>query len=194
LLRRLCSRLAALATSERWQEYGMMAATLAVGAVFAWLALQPSEADRRREAALEARQIASGEQQAGKAFQAILQASRAKQATDAQVADRVEREVLPAWRQARARVEAARPGPLARYFAPEMPEYFKLRQEAWESLVAGVRKNDPAAWARFQKKWEAADRLAATIRERQRQGSPSRSEKARSGGPDRNSQMRPNND
>lgn len=141
-----------------------MAAMLAIGLGFTWLALQPSATERRQQARAELIAIGEGEARAATAFGRIMAASRSQALTAEQAADRIEREVLPPWKQARRRAEAVRTGPLADLFPPELVEFFRLREQAWESLIAGVRQQDPTAIARHNQKWREADEIGARLR------------------------------
>ncbi len=63
--------------------------------------------------------------------------------TDADFADEIEREVLPDWRAARARIQAITPVPKSlEARTKEVIEYLRLRQEGWEMFVRGLREGN----------------------------------------------------
>ena len=141
------------------------------GATFAYFAFQPGPPNPAVQAAKDAQFINAAEQRAIAAFQAILKESREGTLSDLDAAKRVETEVLPAWKSARARLAVVRAGPGARFFPPEVDDFFRLRQEAWEALVMAVRNNDAAALETQRAKWQAADAIIRKLRSRPAQAS-----------------------
>lgn len=147
-------------------EYGLMALTFSAAVCFLWLAVRPSAEDRYRQALAELQIIGRGEEQAMRAFQQIAVATQSGSIDEAQVADRIEREVLPVWNRSAERVEKARSGPLADSFPAEVSEFFRLRRTAWENLVVATRNDDPLAMIRYRELWERADEVGASLKGR----------------------------
>ena len=77
------------------------------------------------------------------AFNDALARQRANQLDEAGLAVAIDRDVLPAWREMRTRMQAARLAPELR---EPMQHYLESRQIAWEAYVAALRApSDPAA-------------------------------------------------
>ena len=137
----------------------VLAATGLLGALFAVLAFQsvPSfEESFGRLGEAERHGIA--------AWQAILADAGSDKLTDAAVADRIEREVLPLWREARQQAVALETGPWATRVTPRFAEAFRRREEAWEAMVVAGRTGDPAQSRRAKAAWLEANRLVAELR------------------------------
>jgi hypothetical protein len=95
-------------------------------------------------------------------FQAALQRETI---TDQQLADIVERDVLPPWREATAKLGSLMDCPVINKEALRKYErYMTLRQQSWELLVEGVREDDPGKLDQYRRKWEEANRVAADTR------------------------------
>lgn len=136
------------------------------GLAFAYFAFQPTPPDPAVQAAIDAQFISAAEQQAIAAFQTIVNENRAGTLSDLDAAQRVEAEVLPVWKAARERIAAARAGPGAAFFPPELDEVFRLRQESWEALVVAVKNEDRSAMEEQHAKWQAADAIIQKLRAR----------------------------
>ncbi|MBA3316354.1 MAG: hypothetical protein H0T47_24090 [Planctomycetaceae bacterium] len=134
------------------------------GLAFAWFAFQPDPPDPYLLAIADSKAINESEQAAIAAYRAITTEIRAGALDDLAAADRVERDVLPAWRKARRRIVTARAGPAAAFFPAELEEIFRLREESWVALVAGVRNDDASAIERHRTKWQEADAIIARLR------------------------------
>jgi len=105
--------------------------------------------------------VARIERQCGDAADDIDAKVRANHLTDAQAADRMEREVLPPWRTMRAELDTIHHPPTR--VAPliaAMRRYVAAQQAAWEALVAALRTSSADKTARIaewrQKKAAAA--------------------------------------
>jgi len=77
-------------------------------------------------------------------FNETLEKVRTGRTPDAELVDLLDRELLPRWRAARERFESL-PAPAPAQAPPfnRLKRYLELRQESWELLVEGVRRNDP---------------------------------------------------
>ena len=148
--------------AERRKESYVATGALLGALLFGFLAFRP---DPAAQSLAEMKKIVARERQAMTAFQSIVATAKGGQVSEAALAERVDREVLVPWREARQRVDAAREGPLAPYFPAELADYFRLRQESWEALVAGVRTGDTELALTHRERWAEADRVAATIPE-----------------------------
>lgn len=86
---------------------------------------------------------------------------QAEQITAAELAQTVERDVLPPWEASLRRLAplkgaaGAPPGMVA-----SLLDYIRLRRESWQALIAALRDHDPQAMQRHEEKWAAADKLA----------------------------------
>lgn len=150
----------------RRSELLLLAPLILSGLAFAYFAFQPAPPHPAMQAAIDARYINAAEQKAITAFRAILNENRAGTLTDLEAARRIEAEVLPVWKAARRRLAVVRAGPGAPFFPREIDEFFRLRQESWEALVAAVKNDDLAALETQRAKWQAADAIVRKLRAR----------------------------
>lgn len=115
----------------------VMALTGSLGLAFAVLAFRTPvtfETEFAQLAAVERRGIA--------AWQAIAAEARAGKLSPVNVANRIDRDVLPAWAEARERSVRLEAGPDADRLPKNLPEVFRLRHEAWSALAAAARGRD----------------------------------------------------
>ena len=144
-------------------EAGIMVVTFLAAVGCAAFAFWPKAPSPARLAAKELRVIGAAEQRANLTFVEIWkdleQGGRPEIA-----AERIERVVLPNWRFAQARIDAADDGPLASFMPDRLGEFFRQREIAWIALSNALRDNDPIEAIHFRKAWEAADRIAEEIR------------------------------
>lgn len=141
-------------------ERVVLAATGLLGILFSGLAFRsvPSfEEDFARFRQAEQRGIA--------AWRAVVTDTRARKLPDAAVADRIEREVLPLWREARRQAAELEDGPWAARVAPGLADVFRRREEAWEAMVVAGRTGDSEQSRRAKEAWLEADRLLAELRQ-----------------------------
>ena len=114
---------------------GIAALVLAAGAAVA-LVVRPPPHDARAD-------FHAGERASLAAFNDALHRQQANQLDEPGLADAIEHDVLPRWRDMRARVEA---GELPAAMREPMHRYLADRQTAWEAYVAALRApNDTAA-------------------------------------------------
>lgn len=138
----------------------ILTATGLLGVLFTVLAFRsvPSfEEDFARLGQAEQRGIA--------AWQAVVTESGSGKLPGTAVADRIEREVLPLWREARRQAAAMEDGPWAGRVAPGFADVFRRREEAWEAMVVAGRTGDSAQSRRAREAWLEADRLVAELRQ-----------------------------
>jgi len=110
----------------------------------------------------EYRRLGATETRAVAAWQAILSEVRAERLSDAQVADRIEREVLPVWRDAGRQAADLPAGATA---DPErLFRAFQTREDAWKAMIAAARSRDPALSRQAARKWAEADEALARLR------------------------------
>jgi rhomboid protease GluP len=85
--------------------------------------------------------------------------------TEARFADLLERDMLPEWRDSRERLAALKNVPLPfQSYVTELLEYMRLRQEAWELLVQGLREGNEAKLREVTEKQKLADDVAERMR------------------------------
>jgi rhomboid protease GluP len=91
-------------------------------------------------------------------YSAAQQRAAAGEITDAALTDVVERDVLPQWRDATARLApyAQLSGPVGRRVTAWI-DYMRLREEAWELFVRARREVDPAKAEQARQKFRRAD-------------------------------------
>lgn len=118
--------------------------------------------DPAESAKVTAARIADDEAKAHAAWKAIRASSGPT--WDAAEVERVEREVLPPWSEARRRVEAARSGPDGRFFPPELEEFFRLREESWVALIEAVRQNDAERFNEHAELFKKAEEVGELVR------------------------------
>ncbi len=104
------------------------------------------------------------QKQASNVYHEAAERHRNGDLSDVELAEIVERQVLPPWREAREslrRVEHERsvdPERVAR-----LVESMRLREESWQSLIDGLRDQDESKFKTHREKWEAADALLQTL-------------------------------
>jgi rhomboid protease GluP len=99
------------------------------------------------------------------AFSAAVAKVQRQELSNRDFADLLERDVLPEWRAAQARLSAAKslPTDLQRYVRSVL-EYMQLRQEAWELMAMAVREGDIQKQQQANAKQELANAAAARIK------------------------------
>lgn len=140
-----------------FQQRVVIAAAVAVLLSASW-AMRP---DPLEAAKVQTALIHEDQTRAHEAWKAIRRASGAT--WELPEAERVEREVLVPWRAARRRVEAVMSGPDARYFPPELDEFFRLREESWTALVEAVRTDDEELFRRHAELFEKAEAVGQKV-------------------------------
>jgi hypothetical protein len=102
-------------------------------------------------------------------FNGLLGQQRANAIDEVGLADAIDKEVLPPWRELRARVEAADMPSDDRELYVTLRRYLAERQTAWEAYSAALRSpNDEAAkphYATYHEQNAAADGDARTLGE-----------------------------
>lgn len=127
------------------------------------LAFRPATPSPTQLAAKELRAIGAAEQRANLAFLKIWKSLERGGRPEA-AAERIDQVVLPTWRDAQARIEAAKQGPLAPFMPDRLGEFFRQREIAWIALSNALRENDPIEALHFRQAWRASDRIAQEIR------------------------------
>lgn len=145
-------------TREPW----LIAGTFFLAVSCAVVAFWPEPPDPNMLAADEMAAIYADEQLAGVVFQNVWR-ELGNGADPGQVADRIDRDVLPVWRRGRARVDRACMGPLADRFPRKLPEFFRKREIAWVIMAEALRSNDPVEAQESREAWQAANDLADEI-------------------------------
>ena len=91
-------------------------------------------------------------------------ASQAGTLTDAELATKVEQDILPPWREARRRFrQIADASEIRREFAGQFGQYLAAREDAWTFLVQGLRDGNEGLLKRSLERWEAADAIAKAL-------------------------------
>jgi membrane associated rhomboid family serine protease len=97
-------------------------------------------------------------------FNSAVEKARKQQLSDPEMADILERQMLPPWRAARERFEAIGPLPAAhQQRITTLREYMKLRQEGWELLAQAARENNLQKANMANAKQAAAEALARKL-------------------------------
>ena len=110
----------------------------------------------------EYRRLGETEQRAITARQAILADAQAGRASETEIANRIEREVLPVWRDAVRQASEIPEGAVG--IPMGVSQVFRARQEAWEAMVAAARSADPNLSQEAGRRWAAANEAAARLR------------------------------
>jgi rhomboid protease GluP len=82
--------------------------------------------------------------------------------SDDELADRIEKELLPRWIAAREAIERSGAGGARR---PTLLDYLRARQEGWEIMASGLRAHDRAEVERGTARSREADALARRVSE-----------------------------
>jgi rhomboid protease GluP len=91
--------------------------------------------------------FAKMEKQALATYNSAVVRVQQHQLSEAQLADVVEKEVLPKWSAATQRFTSMKVGTAALPKFPIFVQYLRARQNTWELLVQGVRENNPQKMA-----------------------------------------------
>lgn len=82
---------------------------------------------------------------------------KAKELSDAAMADEVERNILPRWSILRRQTESWHDAPLVNIdFVSHLSKTMRIREEAWPLLIDGLRQQDKALIDQFNTKWAEA--------------------------------------
>ena len=80
---------------------------------------------------------------------------------DAALADEIESEILPQWRDLRQQLESWRTAPLVNMnLVNHQAEVMRMREEAWQLLIEGLRKQDDELLEQFYTRWGEANQHA----------------------------------
>jgi rhomboid protease GluP len=83
---------------------------------------------------------------------------------DADVAERLERDVLPPWIESRGRIEKLLDAPYGnRAYLSRLVKYMRCREESWQMEVQGLREQNPATLKQASDRWTAADKMAREL-------------------------------
>lgn len=144
-----------------------MVASLAIVGLAVSLALLPSHAGVAIRPGYERAMsdLYLTEQKALDRFKQALDQFRGNQITSEQLADRIEHDVLPQWREMCEKIESVQevPQPFQADHA-DLLAYLKSRQAAWEYFALGLRSDDHALSTQAQEEFEKANRLASKLR------------------------------
>ncbi len=104
------------------------------------------------------------ERQVVAAYNEALKENHADRISHVEFADTVDRDVLAPWRAERARLAAlCDSSESAAARLTPIVNYMKLRQEAWEALVEGLRTDNPAKLEEAQRKHAFAEAAAKVL-------------------------------
>jgi membrane associated rhomboid family serine protease len=93
----------------------------------------------------ELRTFATVEAKALAVYQTVMSQARQKTLGDAQIADRIEKEVIPPWAAEHSRLAALKGLPERQQKLMSLVlQYMKARQQGWETMAAGCRQHDAA--------------------------------------------------
>jgi hypothetical protein len=112
----------------------------------------------------EMNRIADIEERVLNDYNAAVSASQAGKLTDAELAQKVEKDILPPWREARQRFrQIAEASEIRPEFARQFGQYLAAREEAWTLLVRGLREGNEALMKQSLQRWEVADSVARSL-------------------------------
>jgi len=112
----------------------------------------------------EFRKFGESEEKLLKVHNDLLKQIEAASISPAQMADRIESEVLPEWRRAGAPIlSMTRVHPKQKRLVEAFCRYIKSREEAWEALVEAMRRDDQTKAEVFKKKWSEAQGIVNEI-------------------------------
>jgi len=137
-----------------------MALAAVLAAAFAGLSFLPANTVEE-----ENRRIAESENRAREGWRRVLTDYRSGKASAAVAADRIERDVLPPWDDARDRLLALAARPIGGHVHDAHPQVYRLRREAWESAAADLRARGTEPGVEFARRWREADRIEAAVRQ-----------------------------
>jgi rhomboid protease GluP len=150
------------AGARRPARNGWVAGVGCLSVVLAALALPKGTTDLLAEF----RHLAEVEEKAVSAHNAALQRVQKGEIREADMADLLERDVLPPWRAARERFAALKGVPAGKQrLVATFAEYLAARQESWELLVQAIREGDRGKSARSTEKWSEAEGLIRKIKD-----------------------------
>jgi len=104
----------------------------------------------------------AGERATLQRFNEALQRQRSNQIDEVGLADAIEKEVLPPWRELRAHVAAATVPEIDRELFATLTRYIAERENAWAAYAAGLRAGNDAAAAPHYAKYHEQDAAADT--------------------------------
>jgi len=90
----------------------------------------------------------------------LVDQAQADAVGDDQLADVIEKEILPPWRAGREAFDQSGAGGPKR---DVLLDYMRLRQEGWEMMIQGLRANDGDAVKRGQERFEEADAVGKKL-------------------------------
>lgn len=148
---------------------GIAAAVVSVAALAGVAVVLPRgglDVGSERRFVEERRQIFEDERRANEAYRALLQKSKADDATDAAFADGIERDVVPVWDSIVARLEGMTIGERSpsRPLYGAMLEYYGNWAAAYRALAVAARSGDEAALERFKKLQERGEAAAGRLK------------------------------
>lgn len=118
----------------------------------------------------ERAQLAELDERLTKQYQADRVKYEAKDMSQSDLAEAIDEQLLPDWRQARIHLETLEGvAPKDRKRWKDLKQYAKLRQQAWELLADGLRLGEDEAIAEAEKKEAEAARLAEKIAQEDKQ-------------------------
>lgn len=104
------------------------------------------------------------DRQALATFQSVFRSLENGQLSNVEFAERIERDILPAWAAARARLEKLRFEPLVNQdVLGKLCRYAEEREAAWRLFAAAARDDDGEKMKQAIAQWEAADGTARDI-------------------------------
>ncbi|HEV7223186.1 MAG TPA: rhomboid family intramembrane serine protease [Pirellulales bacterium] len=149
----------------RWRGNAVVGLLALVLLVATGLALAP-----RSDVLTAQTRLADLEQRLQTVYEAANAARTQHQLSQTEFADKIESDILPAWRRERARLESLpfvspRDGP--RWKA--LKQYAKLRDQAWSILAGALRSGDDSSIELANEKIAEADRVAEELNARDKQ-------------------------
>lgn len=147
-----------MATGRRWRSAAvLLLGAVALPAAGALLPPAPPDVDRA------VNEFAALEERAVNAFALLAQDVNAGKLSDPEFAERLSRDVLPVWAEARALIEALpreRLEAKTQDFLTRLLEYIRQRETGWELLLAGAQEQDLEKFKQGNEALQQADVMA----------------------------------
>jgi rhomboid protease GluP len=111
-------------------------------------------------------EFAKAEQEMVATFAAAVQRVKNNEATDAELAELIERDILPRWRDYRRRLSEPEVPADLRTRMPLIRDYLKTREEGWELFVRGIRQQDEGLMKQAGEKFRQVERLIDELKKK----------------------------
>jgi rhomboid protease GluP len=112
----------------------------------------------------EVRQFAEMEKRAIQTSSALADKAQRGLINDADLAEQLDRDVLPPWIESRKRIEKLLDAPYGNHaYLSRLVTYMRCREESWQMEVQGLREQNLATLKQAGDRWTAADKMAREL-------------------------------